>query len=272
MLKSLINVSILLITGYGVLCLLVYFIQPKLIFFPTKTLYFTPKDIGLEYNDIWVKSENENINGWFIPAQDSKGAVLFCHGNGGNICHRLENIKIINSLSLSVLIFDYRGYGKSDGKPSEHNTYTDTKIFMDYMINTLKIPEEKIIIWGQSLGGAVAVELASKTHPGALILESTFSSIPDMASHLYPFIPAKWICSYKYDSFSRIKSVKVPKLFMHSKSDDIVPFELGLKLYNQASEPKTQAIIIGDHNNGFLDSGELYINAIKTFIETLKIN
>jgi fermentation-respiration switch protein FrsA (DUF1100 family) len=139
----------------------------------------------------------------------------------------------------------------------------------EFLINKKKLSPDKIIIWGRSLGGAIATELALNNSPKALILESTFSSIPDMAKHLYPFLPTKFLCTIKYDSFSKIPKIACPKLFIHSRNDDIVPFKFGKKLFNNAKEPKEFIEISGNHNNGFIDSEDSYIHPIKTFIKNI---
>ncbi|HPN84655.1 MAG TPA: alpha/beta hydrolase, partial [Victivallales bacterium] len=182
---------------------------------------------------------------------------------------RLHSIQVFNKMRCNVLIFDYRGYGRSEGSPSEKGTYLDADAAYDYLMKK-GIPEKEIIIFGRSLGGAVAVDLASRNNPSALIIESTFSSIPDMAAKLYPFLPARLLCVIKYDSLMKIEKIKCPLLVVHSPHDEIIPFEMGRKIYEKAKEPKRFLEIIGSHNEGYIDSGNLYEDGILDFISSIE--
>ncbi len=266
MLQSLIFI---LFSVWILLSLLTYFFQPKFIYFPYSTLEATPKDIGLEYADVTlVTSDDQNINGWFVSHPSPRATLLFLHGNGGNISHRLEKLSIFHQLGLAVFIIDYRGYGLSTGNPSEQGTYLDAEAAWNYLVKDKTIPENNIIIYGESLGGAVAVWLTTRYQSQALIVESPFTSITDIGRHYYPYLPVKLLTRIKYPSDDRIKYVHCPILFVHSPFDDIVPYKFGRRLFLLANEPKSFLDIVGDHNGGFSQSGDIYINGLDKFLRT----
>ena len=171
-----------------------------------------------------------------------------------------------HQLGLAVFIIDYRGYGRSQGRPSEPGTYLDAEAAWNYLTKDKAVPENRIILYGESLGGAVATWLATQHKPGALILESSFTSVMDMGRHYYPYLPIRWISRIKYPTLDRIKEVHVPLLIIHSLTDDIVPYAQGKKLFESAHEPKSFLEITGDHNNGFMESNGRYLDGIDQFI------
>jgi fermentation-respiration switch protein FrsA (DUF1100 family) len=243
------------------------FLEYKSTYYPFRAIEYTPKDIGLDYEDVSLNAKDGvHISGWFIPSQSSRSVILFAHGNGGNISHRLQKIMILNRLNLDVLIFDYRGYGKSKGRPSENGLYLDAEAVYDYLLNEKKVPPRKIVGYGESLGGAVIAELALRRELGSIIMESSFTSVPDMAKTVAPFIPV-FIFKSRFDSLSKIKKIRSPKLILNSASDEIVPFELGRRLFDNAEEPKEFVEMQGGHNDAFLVSGDLFVSAIDSFIE-----
>lgn len=252
---------------YLALCILLFLFQRYLIYFPDKNILYNPKQIGLVYEDIHVQtSDNAAIHGWFVPAESSKGVLLFCHGNAGNISHRLESILIFNKLSLDVLIFDYRGFGKSSGSPNEEGTYADAEAIWHYLISEKKYAASEIIVFGRSLGSGIASWLARQHTPSALILESSYTSLPDLGAKIYPFFPVRLLSRYHYPTSEHLSHIKCPILFIHSKNDEIIPYSLGLKNYELASEPKQFLEIKGSHNDGFLVSGEHYVDSIYEFL------
>jgi fermentation-respiration switch protein FrsA (DUF1100 family) len=245
------------------------YVESKTVFFPSREMEITPEFIKLPYEEINLKTPDKlKINSWFIPAT-SRYTVLFCHGNAGNISTRLEKILVLHDFGLNVFIFDYRGYGKSQGGPSENGMYIDTKTAYDYLVNQRKINPEDIIIYGESLGGAAAINLAAKARNRGLIMEGVFSRAVDMARRLYPFLPP-FLFSVKFDSLSKIKNIETPKLFIHSVDDGIVPIDLARKLYRAAKGEKYFVEIDGPHTTAFLDSKEKYIAAIKSFLARLQ--
>ena len=252
----------------GVLSLL-YVFQEKMIFFPGKRIVDTPQTIGLQYEDVYLVTDDEiKIHGWYIPHPDAKATLLFFHGNAGNISHRLDSISIFHELDLSVFIIDYRGYGKSTGRPSEHGTYRDAQAAWDYLVDERRIRPDEIIVFGRSLGGGVAAGLAARVSPAAVILESTFTSIKELGKHYYPYLPVSWIARVRYPVDEDISSFNCPVLVIHSEQDDVVPFRHGKSLFENAPEPKMFLPISGDHNTGFLMSGDAYVEGMKRFLET----
>jgi fermentation-respiration switch protein FrsA (DUF1100 family) len=228
------------------------YFEKKNLYFPLRAIEATPEDIHLDYEDFSIKTKDRvQITGWFIPATRPRATVLFCHGNGGNISHRLEKIKLLNNLSVDVLIFDYRGYGMSTGRPSEHGLYLDAEAAYAYLVTNKQVHPEKIIVFGESLGGAVAVDLATKHKTGGIIIEGMFTSVQAMAQRYLPFIPS-FIISSRFDSLQKIKHVTSPALLFHSIEDEIVPFEFGTQLFNAAKEPKKFIELRGGHNDAFL--------------------
>ena len=246
------------------------YIERKGIYYPTKEINLTPASLGLKYENIFFKTQDGlKLNGWFISADASRGTLLFCHGNAGNIGHRLDKIILFHNLHLDTFIIDYRGYGQSEGEPSENGIYLDAKAGYNYLVNERKIKPEQIILYGESLGCGVIIDLAAKERVGALIAEGAFSRGKDMAKRIYPFLPS-FLFSNSFDCLAKIKKIDAPKLFMHSRDDEIVPYSLARRLYNAADEPKYFAELRGDHNNAFMESQKEYVSSINSFIKKLK--
>jgi hypothetical protein len=256
----------LVIAGIGIYFL--RYIETRTLFYPTKEIAVTPDAAGLAYRDIVVKtSDKVDINAWLIPCDGAEFVILFCHGNAGNIGHRIEKLKFFHELGCAVFIVDYRGYGKSMGKPSEKGFYRDAAAAYRYLVSHGYSPD-KIIGYGESIGGAVIVDLASKVRLRAVILDSTLSSVKDMIESSYAFVPY-WIFSSRFDSENKIKVVTVPKLMIHSINDEIIPFRLGKKLYDNAPGPKEFLQIAGGHNSNFFESKDTLRSKISAFIKGL---
>lgn len=256
-------VGFVLILGY------IKYIERHAIYYPAKDIEATPKVINLSFEDVYIKTtDNLKINGWFIPYDDAKYTLLFLHGNAGNIGHRLDKIGLLRGIGLNIFIIDYRGYGRSTGRPSEKGCYLDAKAAHDYLLNIRKVSGEQIILYGESLGTGVAVNLAAESPVKAIILEGAFSCGRDMARTIYPFLPAFLFCD-SFNSLERIKRVKAAKLFLHSTDDEVVPLTLARKLFDYAPEPKFFAHFRGRHNDAFLDSRNGYLSAIASFINKL---
>ena len=269
--RTLVNILIFAVSMSLVLMLMLYLLQSRMVFLanvPGRALTASPGDIGLDFEDVSLTTpDNEVLHGWYVPATDSVGTVLFFHGNAGNISHRLDSIDIFNELKLDVLIFDYRGYGQSSGKASEQGTYIDAHTAWDYLVDERDIAPEKIVIFGRSLGGAVASWLAARTTPGVVILESCFTSVPDMAERLYPFLPARKLSRLQYPVIEHVKLISSPLLVVHSQQDEIIPFDMGQAVFAAAPEPKEMLMISGDHNGGFLLNRHQYQSVISTFLD-----
>ncbi len=244
--------------------------QPGMIFFPLRQLDATPADWGMPYEDVSLKTaDGIGLHGWYIPQPGAQRVLLFLHGNAGNISHRGDSIAIFRRLGLSVFIFDYRGYGRSDGTPTEAGLYQDAAAAWDYLTKTRGLAANEILIFGRSLGGAVAAQLASRVQPGALILESSLSSARDFAQAVFPLLSRLVVVRYDFDTVARLAQVHCPVLVLHSPTDEIMPYRLGEKLYQSAHEPKRFVALQGDHNTGFLQSQPQYQEALAEFIELL---
>jgi len=245
-----------------------YFYQKNMVFYPMKDLAVTPADMNIEYEDAYIRTDDDvTIHAWYIPA-DSSGsqAVLFCHGNAGNISHRLETIEFLHRLGLSVLIFDYHGYGLSSGEPSEQGVYGDARSCYDWLATEKGYAAENIILFGRSLGGAVAIDLASRVPCRALVVESSFTSAADMARRIFPFLPTGLILRYRFDSMSKIDKVNCPVLITHSPDDDLIPFYMGEKLFERAGQPKQFLEISGGHNERDYMNAAEYKKAFESLI------
>lgn len=253
MLRMLLNLLIALVVAYVVIVLLVYFGQSRLVYFPEKQLGNTPGAVGLDYSAVSLStSDGETLQGWWMPVPDAKGTVLFFHGNAGNISHRINYLTMFKRLGYDTLLFDYRGYGQSSGTPSESGTYLDAQAAWHYLTTTKEIAPERIVLFGESLGGAVATWLAAREKPGLLVLASTFTSAPELAGEIYPFLPVRWISRFAYNTLASLQLVSCPVFIAHSPQDDIVPFHHGERLFQTAPEPKQFLLLEGGHNTGFI--------------------
>jgi len=256
--------------GYAVLAVALFFYQPNLLYFPdmpSREIEATPGDIGLEFEALTLTTrDDEQLDAWFIPADPARGVVLFCHGNAGNISHRLVSIQLFHELGLSVLIFDYRGYGQSTGKPTEKGTYRDADAAWDYLVEQRGIPAEHIILFGRSLGASIAADLATRQSAAGLILESGFTSVPDIAAKLYPWLPVRWFSRYQYDTRKKLANIHSPVLIAHSREDEIILYANGERLFEAANEPKQFLQLRGGHNDGFFVSGKDYTQGLDSFL------
>ena len=237
------------------------------LFYPYKYLVATPAEIGLAYEDVSFTTDDKiDLKGWWVPAKGTRGTVLFCHGNGGNISFLLDTIRIFHSLDLAVLVFDYRGYGASAGTPTEEGTYLDARAAWRYLLNIKKITPDKIILIGRSLGGSIAAWLCQECRPRVLVLESTFTKAADVADYHYLVSPGKLVFGNTYNTEEYITRIACPVYIVHSPDDEIIPYEQGRRLYQLARFPKEFLTIRGSHNTGFLDSREEYINGLHGFL------
>lgn len=192
--------------------------------------------------------------------------VVFFHGNAGNISHRMQKLRLFRAMGASVLLFDYRGFGRSRGRPSETGTYLDGEAAVGYLSRARGIPSDRLVYYGESLGCAVALETALKLPPRALILDSPFTSVVEMGRLVFPFLPVDWLVRCRYDNLAKISRLKVPLLVLHSEEDDIIPFDMGRRLYEAAQEPKRMAVLQGGHNDGFLESAA-WGPSVRDFLE-----
>ena len=267
MLTAVTTLAVVAIGGYVLLVAGLYFFQEKLVYFPSGAIVATPASLGLDYEEVGITTEDGvRLHGWFIPANESKATVLFFHGNGGNISFRMETIRILHSLGSNLLLFDYRGYGKSDGAPGEQGTYKDATAVWKYLTKERGIPANDIVLMGRSLGGAIASWLAEKESPRCLILESSFTSLADVGAEVYPFIPVRMLSRIQYPTIERLKNIRCPVLIVHSPQDAIIPFHHGEQLFAAAHPRKEFLRISGGHNDGFVVSEKIYAEGIRNFI------
>jgi fermentation-respiration switch protein FrsA (DUF1100 family) len=279
--------TVLLCVG---LVILVMAFEDKLIFFPAKypegfwaveNIPAAEGEITARIEDCHFKaSDGTGLHGWFATPHkkragelmpvSSEMVLLWFHGNAGNLSHRLDMINGLMELPVQVFIMDYRGYGKSEGSPSEKGIYLDAQAAWDYLTVERRIPANRVIIFGKSLGSAPAVDLASKVEAAGLIVQSGFTSAADMAATIFPFLPSALLRT-KMDSVVKIASVACPKLFVHSPVDEVVPYKLGRRLFEAAPEPKQfYEVARASHNETYIVGGKAYYNALRQFVESCR--
>lgn len=223
----------------------------------------------LPLEDVWFPAaDGARLFGWYVESPATNAVMIWCHGNGGNIIHRLDNLRYLHQMGLSVFVFDYRGYGKSQHLlPSESGLYQDALGAYDYLTRTRMIRPERLIIFGRSLGAAVAGELASQKSAAGLILESPFPSVEAVARFYYGRLPVHWLLGAEYRLIDRLPHLSLPKLVIHGDQDRIIPIELGRKVFDAAKAPKEWYEIVGaDHNDTYVVGGASYFRRLADFI------
>lgn len=256
------------------LAALIYFKQDALVFQAAmdRGHQATPATIGLRFDALTLATDDgERLDAWHVPAgtgTTARGLVIVFHGNAGNIGHRLEYLRMFHDLGYASLIIDYRGYGRSSGKPSEDGTYRDAAAAWRLATQTLAYPTSRIVLFGESLGGAVAAQLASVQRPAALVLASTFTSVPDLGAEIYPWLPIRLLARIRYDTRECMASIASPVLVIHSRGDDLIPFRHGEQLYAAARPPKRFLEIEGGHNEGFVFSREAWVRGLENFLRS----
>lgn len=248
--------------------------ERRAVFFPARDLYRTPASEGLEYEDAYFRSGEYTLHGWWLPGVGEK-VVLWMHGNAGNIADRLEQAAVMNrSLGVSSLLFDYRGYGKSEGNPSEEGLYRDADAAFRWLTDVKRIDPGAIVLYGHSLGTAVAVDLALRLRgaSGPLVLESPFTSAAGLAREIYFGLPVGLVMSVRLDNMGRVGEVTVPVLVIHGERDSVIPFGMGKKVYEAAPEPKAFLPVAGgDHSDCYVVGGEGYWSAWKRLLDQAEI-
>lgn len=257
-------VWILLVLAAGYVLLLWF--ERNQVWSPTRWMGSTPADAGLAYEDVsFVASDGPRLHGWWVPAEVDAPVVLFFHGNGGNISHRVGTLAQLNRLGFSVFIFDFRGYGKSRGRLSEAGTYLDAQAAWEYVRGPLAVPADRIVLMGRSLGGALATDLATRVNARCLIVESAFVSVPEIGREFYPLLPIG-LGRIRYDSLAKIPRINMPVLVMHGPSDRVIPYRHGQRLYEAAVDPKEWYDLPGDHNEGGFLGDPVYARRLTEFI------
>jgi fermentation-respiration switch protein FrsA (DUF1100 family) len=260
-----------------VTCLLIVFMlrwfEHSQVYHPDRVLTATGAELSRPFEDVhFTASDGIELNGWFFPASTNSHrrrlAALVCHGNAGNISHRLDICIALLATGVNVFVFDYRGYGRSQGRPSEEGTYRDAKAAYQWL-RQKGFPGTNIIAFGESLGGGVATELAARELIGGLVLQSTFTSIPDMGAELFPWLPVRWLGTIRYDTRSKLPRLKVPVLVMHSPDDELVRFRHGQRNFAVTNEPKLFWELRGDHNNPLGDTKH-FIAGMERFLTLIE--
>jgi uncharacterized protein len=264
---------LILLAGVAVYVLLMAYVwvfQARLIFFPNvpgRTLVATPAQIGLGFEEVRIRTTDRvDLHGWYVPASAGAPAILLCHGNAGNIGHRLDWLELFHGMGFAVLLFDYRGFGRSSGTPSERGTYLDAQAAWDHLTNTRGLLPKSIVIVGESLGGPIAAHLAKDVAPGALILVSTFISVPNLARTIYWFLPVRLLARFQYPTGAYVARVHVPTLVIHSRDDEMIPFLHGEELRRRTSGPAQLLEIIGDHNAALMLSRLKLMDGMRGFL------
>ena len=254
---------------YVLLVVMMMFLEESLIYFPFNSKYDDWHPVSLPFEDVlFTAADGTKLHGWYVPHENARAIVLFCHGNGGNLSHRIDMLQILHRhVGASVMIFDYRGYGRSEGKPNETGVLLDARAARAWLVERENIDEKEIVMMGRSLGGAVAIDLATRDGARGLVLESTFTSLPDVAAYHYPWLPIRMLIRTRFDSFGKITEYHGPLLQSHGEADTIVPIRFGRQLFEAANEPKQFISFPGDdHNN--LPPMEYY-DALERFFDEL---
>jgi fermentation-respiration switch protein FrsA (DUF1100 family) len=274
--KRIMNWLILLAVAYVVICLIVVWREPNLVYFPSRDIHTTPDETGLRFEDVWLDTvDGVRINGWYIPAaapRPTPFTILFFHGNAGNMADRFEKTQMLRALGVDFFTIDYRGYGRSEGSPNEQGTYRDAQAAYDYLTQTQKRDPKTIILYGESLGSAIAVDLATKKTVAGVIIEEPFTSAADVGRKMFPYLPVQLLVRNKYDTLSKIAGLHVPILILHSREDEFFAMRHAERLLAAAPEPKRLVELRGSHNDAFLVSGETYRTALKEFVSQLPVN
>ena len=260
---------------YIITVLFIYFRQSSYMYEPDRDVHVTPRAINVDYDDVRIKTDDgEVIAGWYVPVFKSSKrvdspltgtTVLVCHGNAGNLSDRLDLIMIFHKLNIDVFIFDYRGYGDSTGKPSEAGTYSDALAAWNYLVGAKGLDPESILVYGRSLGGAVATWIVAEVKAPALVLEATFTSAVDVAKDRFPLFPADKFCRFKYRSIDLLPSIKCPVVVAHCKEDRVIRYKHGRRLFEGANKPKLFVELDAAHASG-LEVDVEYQRALRKFL------
>ena len=266
------RIGIALTVGVG-LILVLYWFEHSQVYCPSRQLEATPAELGRTFEDVHFKaSDGTGLHGWFFPAETNSPrariAFLICHGNGGNISHRLGLCMALLKTGASVFVFDYRGYGQSHGRPGEEGTYRDAQAAHAWL-RQKGLRGEDIIAFGESLGGGVVSELALRETLGGVVLQSTFTSIPDVGGELFPWLPVRWMSTIKYDTRTKLPRINVPVLVLHSRADDLTRFHHAEKNFAAANEPKMFVELRGTHNEAVWEQAE-FREATEKFLKLVK--
>ncbi len=252
---------------YLLICLFMFFSQKSLIHIPYAQFIGTPIDHGMQYEEVYLDTDDSaRLHAWYIPHPKAEFTFWIFSGNAGNKSYMLDSIKMIYDLGFSVFIFDYREFGPSTGKLTEQAMYRDSEICWQYLTQSRGISADRIVLHGRSLGTAMASWIAAKTKPAALIMESGFTSMSDMAKHYYKWLPIDWLLRWQYDNLGRIASITSPILYIHSPADELTPYHHSQQLFAATAGDKEFLTISGNHEDGFVESADVYTDGIVQFM------
>jgi uncharacterized protein len=266
--KSIMSFLLTILAGYFIILLLMFLFQGKLLFMPTSGFMQTPESVGIDAEDVWVETEDGvKLHAWYFPNEDSDAVIVLSHGNAGNISYRIDIARTLLNAGAAVLMYDYRGYGKSEGRPNEKGLYMDITAFTEHLIHEKEYPEEKIYMYGRSLGGAVAAYAATQYDLGGLVLDSAFKNLRAMVRDVYPFVPSS-LARYEFPTETYLQKLNgTPVMIMHSPDDEIVGYHNGEYLYKIAKDPKSFVQLRGGHNDNFFASRDLIERSWRDFLE-----
>ena len=258
--------------GYGAIVVTIYLMQGRMLYLanvPGRELTARPADVGLDYEDVWIETEDGvRLHGWYVPGESSR-TLLFFHGNAGNISHRIDSIRQFHSLGLSIFIIDYRGYGRSGGKTNEQGIYRDADAAWQYLTENRGLRDGDIIVFGRSMGASAGAKLATKEQPLGVIVESSFTSVPEIAQELYPWLPVRWLSRLRHATRDYVADINCPVLVVHSRDDEIVPYRHGEAIFDAANEPRSLLTLRGGHNDAWLLDESNYVSGLRDFIQKL---
>jgi len=257
------------LAAYAGLGGLLFGLQASLVYYPHlgRDIVTTPAERGLAYEQVALRTgDGETLAAWWVPVSAPRGVVLLFHGNAGNISHRVEYLEMFSRLGYSTLIADYRGYGQSTGEPSEQGTYEDAAACWTWLAERGVAPRD-IVVFGESLGGGVATWIAERHTPRALVLASTFTSIPDLAEEIYPYLPVRLLSRIHYDNLARVQRIPAPVLILHSPDDEIVPYRHAERLLDAVRAPKRLVTLAGGHNDGLVFRRPEWIRSLAAFLD-----
>ena len=265
----------LLILCYVVLLLVLRLSESRMLYVPggNRTLVDPPAELALGVRRVELRaSDGVRLVSWAMPAEGDGGYwLLICHGNAGNISEvgRPFHYAGLRDLGLSLFAFDYRGYGESEGVPTEEGLYRDSEAAYRYLRDTVRVPPERIVVFGHSLGSAVAVELVGRVPAAGLVLDGALTSVVERAQEVFPYAPIRWIAASRFPSIERIGTLTIPKLYLHARADEVIPFTHGRRLYEAAAPPKTFVPLQGGHGDAFEVDSTVYFGAIRRFVAEL---
>lgn len=249
--------------------IILYLFQTWLIFPGNRNLSQTPEQLGLVYENLNLSVGDETTNAWFVHGPDSRGVILYSHGNAESVSSCLPMAAIYRGLGFDVMLYDYGGYGRSTGRASERRCCADIRAAWRYLTHERGIPPERIVLFGRSLGGGPTADLAAEVKPGAVVLESTFLSAAKLGQQKLLIWPVKWLIRHRFDTESKFSRIRAPILVVHSADDWVVPFRHGKRLFELAQEPKQFLQIQGGHNTGIFISNACYQQGLTAFFEPL---